>query len=234
MKRKSIESIELEQVSVTFAGGRQILQDVSLKLPLGEVVWVRGKSGAGKSVLVKILSGLMSITSGRYLINNEAVNEMDFEDFKPYCLNMGYSFDYGGLINNRTIESNLLLPLDYHSAHTTSENRQAIENYLKIFGLTEVAQERPFSIVGGLRKAACVARAFVSEPQVLLLDDPTAGLRIGMIEKLKLLIQEKRQHGNLRHVFIATEDERMFSGLKPVVIEVGEKNLKIQSEKGVA
>ncbi len=234
MKREDINSIELDQVSVGFAPGRNVLENVSLKLPMGEVVWLRGHSGSGKSVLVKILSGLIAISKGRYLINDRAVNEMDFEDFKPYCLNMGYSFDFGGLINNRTIESNLMLPLDYHSADKPDENKARVNEYIKLFGLDDVANERPFSIVGGLRKVACVARAFVTEPQMLLLDDPTTGLRAGAIETLRSLIETKRRAGQLKHVFVATEDERVMKGLNPVVIEVGEKRLKVQSVRGVA
>jgi ABC-type transporter Mla maintaining outer membrane lipid asymmetry ATPase subunit MlaF len=197
---------------------------------------VRGKSGGGKSVLVKVLNGLLTLTAGKYLVNGEDACRMDFEEFKPYRLNIGYSFDYGGLINNRTIHSNLALPLEYHAAADFFENEKQVEKYIDFFGLHEVMHDRPSAVVGGLRKAACVARAFVTEPEMLLLDDPTTGLRIGMIEKMRDLILEKKASGQLKHVFVATEDERLFQGMKPTIIEVRDSKLFLveKSVRGVA
>jgi phospholipid/cholesterol/gamma-HCH transport system ATP-binding protein len=232
MTRKPIDSLRFENMSLEIIGSpaagtrsKKIFEDVNFELPTNEIVWFRGQSGGGKSVLVKIMNGLLALTSGRYIVNGEDVSQMDFEDFKPYRLNIGYSFDYGGLINNRTIEANLALPLDYHAAGEYAQNLKQVEYYLNFFGLNDVKYDRPSSVVGGLRKAACVARAFVTEPEMLLLDDPTTGLRIGMIEKMRDLILAKRKEGRLKHVFVATEDERLFRGVSPIIIEV--RDLKL-------
>ncbi len=232
--RKSIESIEFKNFGVTFEGHKTVFENVNFHLPMNDIVWVRGRSGSGKSVLVKVIIGLLNLHKGEYLINGLSVNDMDFEDFKPYCLNMGYSFDFGGLINNRTIEANLMLPLEYHSAHTPEKNQTTVQEIMRIFDLAQVAQQRPSSIVGGLRKAACVARAFVNEPEMLLLDDPSTGLRPAMIERLKELILEKRHSGQIKHVVIATEDERLMKNMNATIIDVENANLVIEKRRGAA
>jgi ABC-type transporter Mla maintaining outer membrane lipid asymmetry ATPase subunit MlaF len=234
MKRQPIETLQFQNMSVVSNGGKVLLENVNLALPMGRVVWFRGASGSGKSLLVKILSGLMNWNGGRYLINGQSVGEMDFEDFKPYALNIGYSFDFGGLLNNRTVRSNLLLPLDYHRAATPVENRQVVDEIMSHFELTEVADERPSAIVGGLRKATCVARAFVLDPQLLLLDDPTVGLRTGLVEQLKKIIVARQHSGSLRHVFVATDDLAFMKSFDPVIVTVRDCQLLIENQGKVA
>ena len=236
MLRKDLNTIRFENISLKYDGGLEIFADLNLEFPKNEIIWVRGEGGSGKSSLLKILAGLQEPTSGRYLVNDECVNDMSFEEFLPYRCNIGYSFDFGGLINNRTIMSNLLLAHEYHGydfgAHEDFFER--MRNYLKMFGLDDVAQKRPSSIIGGQRKAACVARAFTHEPQVLLLDDPTTGLRRDVVERLKQLLIQKKSSERPSTTIIASADVSFMAELEPVVFDIFRKKIKMHGKKELA
>lgn len=236
MKRNPIEKIELRNFTIRSASGHEILTDVNFNFPMNSIIWVKGTSGSGKSVLGKVLSGLVMPTSGEYLVNDLVVGEMSFEEFLPYRCNMGYSFDFGGLINNRDILSNLLLPIQYHKydfGHP-DEFIELVHNYLKIFGLEKVAYERPSAVVGRLRKAACVARAFIHNPCMIILDDPTTGLRPDVCENLAQLILKKTDSNELRHVFIVTEDEKFMKHFDAKVITIDHHRLHAHASEVAA
>lgn len=225
MNKISIENLRFEDMSLKSDSGRQIFANVNFELPLNRIVWVRGQSGAGKSTLMKILAGLTPVSGGRFLFNGVVVNNMSFEEFLPYRLNIGYSFDFGGLINNRTIASNLSLPLEYHHSSDTNTIPARINKYVERFKLEDVVGERPSAIVGGLRKAVCVVRAFVADPELLVLDDPSVGLRPHAVQALIDLINEKRKAGIAKHIFIASEDERFMKNFETTTLIVRDQNL---------
>lgn len=234
MKRESIKTIEFKNINfVTLKGN--VFSDLSFQFPLNDVLWLKGESGSGKSLLTKILCGLVEPTSGEYILNGRSVNEMTFEEFLPLRCNMGYSFEFGGLLNNRTILQNLLLPNEYHNYDFgTPDNLVAhLAEYMQIFGLNKVAHERPSAIIGGLRKSACVARAFVHEPELLLLDDPTTGLSEEIKSRLRDLILRKKAKGEIKHVIVATNDVEFMKALNPLMIEVTADQLQ-QTHRGQA
>jgi phospholipid/cholesterol/gamma-HCH transport system ATP-binding protein len=222
MWRESIDQIEFCNVSFQNARGADVFQGLNLKLPQQGVVWVKGEGGAGKSVFIKMICGLISPSVGHIQINEKSIDEMTFEEFLPLRCNMGYSFDFGGLINNRDIQSNLMLPSIYHQ-YTFQESgglAARVSRYLDIFGLKEVVGERPSAIVGRLRKAASVARAFVHAPQILLLDDPSTGLRNDTKKNLIEHIKSEIAAQKIKAVFIASDDEAFMSQFDAHVIEL--------------
>lgn len=236
MKKTAIKSLHMENMSFGYPDAPLLFKDLNLQFPMGEIVWLRGASGSGKSVLLKMLAGLTMPTAGNYRVNNEIVNEMSFEEFVPYRCNMGYSFDFGGLINNRDIIGNLLLIFEYHdfALGAPGDFVNRISRYMKAFELESVAKLRPSAVIGGQRKAACVARAFVHNPQVLLLDDPTTGLRGEVKQNLKELIQSKKATGEAQHTFIASDDVEFMKSFNPVVIDIQNGEVHIQQERRVA
>jgi ABC-type lipoprotein export system ATPase subunit len=157
---------------------------------------------------------------------------MTFEEFLPLKLNMGLSFDFGGLIHNRDLRGNLSLPLEYHKFGSDKQIDEQINKYLDAFNLTSVAHERPSSVVGGVRKAVCVARAFVHDPQVLFLDDPTTGLRGETKSRLKLMVQEARKKGQT--VIIATEDSAFMKDLSPLIYDFVEQSIRPDIQRKAA
>ncbi|MEQ1665382.1 MAG: ATP-binding cassette domain-containing protein, partial [Bdellovibrionales bacterium] len=109
MKRNDIDSMQINNLNLVLSEKKSLFGNLSFNIPANRVVWIRGEPGAGKSTLLRVFSGLVLPTSGEYLINHEIVSKMSFEEFLPYRCNIGYGFDYGGLINNRTILENLSL-----------------------------------------------------------------------------------------------------------------------------
>lgn len=235
MIKRSIHKIELRDLSFKNLKGEEIFSRANIVLPQEGVIWVKGQGGAGKSVLIKMICGITSPTEGEFLINDKIVQDMTFEEFLPYRCNMGYSFDFGGLINNRDIIGNLQLACVYHNFLGSKKKlSEHTDLYLKIFGLKDVATERPSAIVGALRKAACVARAFIHEPQILLLDDPTTGLRNETKGQLHEHILQKIKEGTTKQIFIATDDEAFMKNLNSITLEIKNKRVNLFTERTAA
>ncbi len=215
-----ITSLQLEGFGLTSTQGQSVFENTDLQFPLGKLVWLTSEAGGGKSVFLKCLNGLVRPTAGKVFINGEAIHDMSFEEFLKYRLKMGYSFDFGGLIHNRTLLQNLILPLDYHRLWSPDERMAKAETMMKTFGIWSHANERPSSVSGAVRKALCVARAFIHEPEMVLLDDPTTGLRGDIRINLKKVIADQRQAGSLKHILVATEDFDFIANLADEVLEI--------------
>ncbi|MCK6599862.1 MAG: ATP-binding cassette domain-containing protein [Bdellovibrionaceae bacterium] len=206
-----IHRLKFEGLSFKHESQEPILQNVDYEFPAEETVLIKSLQGAGKSTLLQILAGLIIPTSGKYLINDENVLEMTFEEFLPYRLSIGYTFDYGGLISNRTVYDNMILPLLYHKLLDFNQADLKIRELLKSFELEKFKDERPAHIPGRIRKIVCLLRAMVIDPQVLLLDDPSVGLGQDISLKFLDLIEQHKKERNLRHIFITSYDDKFMS-----------------------
>jgi phospholipid/cholesterol/gamma-HCH transport system ATP-binding protein len=226
MSREPIEKIEFKNMSLSLEEGHFLYKDVNFLLPLNKIVWVRGE---GKSVFLKMLMGLIEPTQGEYLVNSKSVNDLSFEEFLPIRCNFGYGFDFGGLLNNRDIVSNLMMATEYHEYVFGSPDQfnERVLDIIDTFDLKSVMRQRPSAIIGGLRKAACVARAFVHDPELIALDDPTTGLRKPTVTKLKNLIQARMNSGGVKHVIISSNDSEFMNSLNPTIIEIEDKKIQI-------
>lgn len=202
-----IKSLEFKDVSFGFEGQDKILDNTSLKFPLGEIVSLRGDRGAGRSTLLQLLAGLQIPTHGQFEINGANVIDLNFEDFLPYRLKIGYSFDFGGLISNRTIKENLLLPLNYHQICSGIEAEERVFIYIEKFGLTKFKDLRPANVSGGIRKLTCLIRPLLLEPEILLLDDLTVGLSKPLVEIFCSAIDDLRKSGKNHTVIFSSYDE---------------------------
>lgn len=203
--RKNIDTLELQNLSFEFEGPVSIFENVSFSLPKAKAVWIRSPGGRGKSTLLKILAGLLSPTSGRYLINGQNVSEMSFEDFLGYRLNIGYGFDMGGLLNNRTLAENLSLQLNYHKLVSPDEVTERVEMVTELFGMQQTRDQRPFAVPGSQRKLACVIRGLIHYPQVAILDEPLTGLKADNVVDLFHFLEESFAHRGLRQIFFTSE-----------------------------
>ncbi|GIL17877.1 MAG: ABC transporter ATP-binding protein YtrE [Oligoflexia bacterium] len=207
-----IHSLKFEQMSFQYEGAQVPLFDhVDFDFPMGKFVWVKAASGSGRSTLLQLLAGLQMPTSGKYLINDQDVTEMTFEEFLPYRLAMGYGFDFGGLIHNGTLHENLMLPLMYHKMLSFNEAKARVDRYMNQMNISRYENQRPSLVQGGVRKIVCMLRALILHPQVVLLDDPSVGLGQEMILRYFDIIHSLRNQGLLQHVFISSFDEKMMS-----------------------
>lgn len=206
-----ISKIEIKNLTHQLEDGQLVFDNIQVSLPLNEIVYFEGVGG-GRSMLLKMLAGLIMPTSGSVVIDGLELSQLSFEEFLPTRLKIGYSFEFGGLLNNRTLRENLLLPIQYHSVLTHEEANQRVDELLARFELTKVAHLRPSSTSGSQRKACIVARAFALKPEMVLLDEPFAGLTSASIHYLKKFIIEELEAGTLKHVFVSTQNSREVAG----------------------
>lgn len=223
-----IESIRFEGVSFAHEGQDPVLTNADFDFPLGEICWLKGSEGSGKSSLLQLLAGLQVPQSGKYLLNSENVTEMSFEEFLPYRLQIGYSFDYGGLINNRTLRDNLTLPLLYHKICQPHEVRSYIADIVKVFELEKYLDERPAHVPGRVRKLTILARALIMKPQILLLDDPSVGIGTDTGYAFVDYVHRLRKEGSLTHIYISSYDEKFMNLFDYQILQVDEGSVYFQ------
>ncbi len=202
-----IQTVELKDVSFAFEGQDNILDHASLKFPLGETISLRGDRGAGRSTLLQLLAGLQVPNHGQFEVNGINVIDLNFEDFLPFRLKIGYTFDLGGLISNRTINDNLLLPLNYHRICSPAEAQDRVNYYIDKFGLNKSRDMRPANVSGGIRKLTCLIRSLLLEPEILLLDDLTVGLSKPLVDLYCSAIEDLRKSGKNHTVIFSSYDE---------------------------
>lgn len=229
-KLPEIKSIRFEQISLAYPGQDPIFMNADFDFPVNEVVWLKSPEGGGKSTLLQILAGLQEPNSGKYFINDQDVLEMSFEEFLPYRLNIGYTFDYGGLINNRTILDNLYLPLTYHKIVDAKEAHNRVNEVLKAFDLKKYLQERPAHVPGRIRKLVCLLRPLLMRPQLLLLDDPSVGLGQETLYQYVDYVQKLKKDGCLDHIFVSSYDEKFMSQFDYQVMHLSDGQLYLQQK----
>ncbi len=220
-----IEKIRFENICFAHEGSDPVLKNVDFDFPEKEVCWIQSEEGQGKSTLLQVLAGLQMPQIGQYLINDANIRDMTFEEFLPYRLKIGYSFDYGGLLSNLSLRDNLLLPLRYHKLLEPQESAKRVDALIERFEFSKNAKERPAHVPGRLRKLTCLVRALVHHPDLLLMDDPSVGLGAETAEIFTQLIQDMRLQGSLSHVMIVSYDEKFMRNLKPRILHLDQGQL---------
>jgi len=167
--------LSIENVYKSF-GEKAVLKDVSLTVDEGETVTVLGKSGVGKSVLLKLIVGLMPFESGVIRYKGKSIQEMSERELNTIRSEMGFLFQGGALFDSMTVGENMNFVLEKHSDLTFDERVERIVRALTLVGLDDKLDEMPASLSGGQRKRAGLARSIVLLPKLILYDEPTTGL----------------------------------------------------------
>lgn len=158
-------------------GSNHVLIDFSLQLKKGESVVVLGKSGSGKSVLIKCIIGLMKPDKGTIEMFGESIPDLDEEKLDALRAKVGFLFQSNALYDSMTVRENLEFPLRRHWIHFSQEEaNQRVMNALSDVGLSHTIDMMPEELSGGMRKRIALARTLILNPEIILYDEPTTGL----------------------------------------------------------
>ena len=167
--------IRFEHVTKAF-GSRKVLDDVSYEIDRGEIFTIVGPSGTGKSVSLKHMIRLLTPTSGRVWVGDDCVSEATGRDLSRIRSRFGYLFQSDALLAWMDVYDNIALPLREKTRLTEGEIERRVMDALEKVGLEKDGAKFPSDLSGGMQKRAGLARAIVTEPEIVLYDEPTSGL----------------------------------------------------------
>jgi phospholipid/cholesterol/gamma-HCH transport system ATP-binding protein len=168
--------VELVDVRKRF-DGNEVLRGVSLTVERGETMVIMGGSGSGKTVTLRLIAGLIRPTSGVVRVFGRRLDTLGEEELLPIRRRMGYVFQGAALFDSLSVHENVAYPLREHTSLGEAEIRDRVLHFLSLVGLNaDVLRLLPSELSGGMRKRVGIARALAQEPELLLFDEPTAGL----------------------------------------------------------
>lgn len=158
-------------------GENHVLQGIDLDVFKGENVVVLGRSGTGKSVLIKIIAGLLKPDKGSVIVLGKEVDKLDKEELRDLRLKIGFSFQNSALYDSMTVRENLEFPLVRNVRRLSRQQiNEAVETVLDAVGLLRTINQMPSELSGGQKKRIGIARTLILRPEIMLYDEPTAGL----------------------------------------------------------
>lgn len=194
--------ISIRDVKKSF-GDYHVLRGADLDLYRGENLVVLGRSGTGKSVLIKIISGLLTQDSGVVKVLGEDVNLLKGKELIDLRLRVGFSFQNSALYDSMTVRKNLEFPLVRNQRNLTkAEINKATESVLDAVGLLQTINQMPSELSGGQRKRIGIARTLILQPEIMLYDEPTAGLDPITCIEINNLINEVKERYKTSSIII--------------------------------
>ncbi len=194
--------IKLIDVHKSF-GKQHVLRGVHLDIEDGKTTVIIGKSGGGKSVLLKHIIGLLQPDSGQVLIDGVDITKLNDKLLNETRKKFGMLFQEAALFDSMTVGENVAFPLREHTKFKEEEIREIVADRLRDVGLTGIEQKLPSELSGGMRKRVGLARAIALHPQIVLFDEPTTGLDPVMTEAINQLIMETQNKLHLTCVVIS-------------------------------
>jgi len=188
-------------------GANQVLDGVSFRIERGESVVIIGRSGGGKSVLLKHLIGLMQSDSGQVLIAGADISRMNERQLLPVRHKFGMLFQGAALFDSMTVAENIAFPLRREKKLTAGEIAKKVAAALDVVELTGAENKKPSELSGGMRKRVGLARAIIYEPEIVLYDEPTTGLDPVVSDSIDQLMLRVRDRLRVTTV-VVTHDMR--------------------------
>ncbi len=191
-------------------GAQEILRGVDLEVPAGGTLAIIGRSGGGKSVLLKHLIGLMRPDTGDILIEGQSIIGLSERQMGAIRRKVGILFQHGALFDSMNVEDNVAFPLRESGERQASRLREAVSEALEVVDLDGQQKKMPVSLSGGMRKRVALARAIINRPQCILYDEPTSGLDPVVSDSINLLIRRLQKRFAVTSIVVTHDMKSAF------------------------
>ena len=186
-------AISVRGVTKSF-GAHTVLRDVTFDVPRGGITAILGPSGTGKSVLLKVIIGLLRADEGEVLVDGHSIGSLNQRDLFRIRRKFGVLFQDGALFGSMSLRENIAFPLREHTRKGEREIQRIVDRNAELVGLGDHLGKLPGEVSGGMKKRAGLARAMVLEPEIVLFDEPDSGLdpvRVAYLDDLVLTAQRE-------------------------------------------
>ncbi len=201
--------VELRDVALHFESKR-VLDGVSLRVePLDRLV-VMGQSGSGKSTLLRLVLGILWPTSGQIFFKQFEVSRLSRRKLQKIRTQIGMVYQYSALLSSRNVRDNVALPLEELTRKTRGEIEEIVDAKLDLVGMSGVKHQMPSELSGGMRKRISLARALVMEPELILFDEPSAGLDPVISSVIDELIISLSEQSKVTSIIVTHEMDSAF------------------------
>jgi len=204
--------------------GVTIHQDISLRINSGEIVVVLGPSGTGKTILLKLIIGLLMPTSGKVFIHGRSTDEMSEEEITEARLHIGMLFQGAALFDSLSVFDNIAFALRQSKKHSPHHIRQIVHDTLDVVGLSGTESKLPAELSGGQKKRVGLARALATSPEVILFDEPTTGLDPTSRKRIDNLIVKLKEEKKITSI-VVTHDIESAKSIATRLILLGNKTV---------
>lgn len=194
---KILEVTHLKKIYVTHLSANQVeaLSDVTFSIDQGEYVAIMGESGSGKTTLLNLLASLDRPTSGEIILDGQNLSSVSDRHLAAYRReNLGFVFQDFNLLDTFTLQDNIFLPLVL-SGKKISEMKERLEPIAKILGISDILKKYPYEVSGGQKQRVAAARAFITNPKLILADEPTGALDSRATENLLQVFERMNRMG---------------------------------------
>lgn len=209
MKEREQHTISRDEKVISISGlyksfgDLDVLKGIDFDLYKGENVAILGKSGTGKSVLIKIIVGLLKPDKGEVMVLGQNVDKLERKELDALRLRIGFAFQSSALYDSMNVYQNLAFPLTMNRQNLSKQDvKDAVEEVLDAVGLKEKLNQLPSDLSGGQRKRIGIARTLILKPEIMLYDEPTSGLDPVTSSEIIELINEVQQKYNTSSIII--------------------------------